>query len=84
MECLHDAILWDIDYLEDANLMDLPPEHAKALKENMGISEEYFRSVAPDPAPGQIASLRADLETLCREVAELGHPRKPDVQQPDN
>jgi hypothetical protein len=76
VECLHDAILWDSDYLEDGNFMDLPPEYAKALKENMGISEEYFRSVAPDPPPRQGASLRSDLETLCCEVAELGHPRK--------
>jgi len=73
-DCLHDAILWDIDYLGEGIFVDLPPERAKALKERLCVAEEYFLSVAPDPKSDQVAALIADLEALGHEVMVSGKP----------
>jgi len=74
MQCLHDAVLWDSDYLAENTLADLPPERSMDIKQRMGISDEYFRAVAPDPSPKQVAVLLAELNPLCHEMAEAGRP----------
>lgn len=75
VDCLHDAILWDSDYLGESNFVDLPPERSQNLKEEMGVADEYFQAVAQDPPPKQATALLAELEALCNEVAGLGHPK---------
>ena len=75
VDCLHDAILWDSDYLGESNFVDLPPDRSQDLKEEMGVADEYFQEVAQDPLPKQAAALLAELEALCEEVAGLGHPK---------
>ena len=75
VDCLHDAILWDSDYLGESIFTDLPPECSQALKQNMGVSEGYFLAVAPDPASAQVTALFAELMSLCQEVADRGHPK---------
>ena len=77
VDCLHDAILWDSDYLIEDTFVDLPPEEAEALKKDMGVADEYFLSVAPEPKEDQVAALLADLETLCHEVMLSGRPGGP-------
>jgi hypothetical protein len=74
IDCLHDAILWDTDYLGEELFVDLPPERARALKEKMGVADGYFLSVAPDPKADQVAPLLTDLEALCHEVMVSGKP----------
>ena len=81
-ECLHDAILWDGDYLGESIFTDLPPEQGRALKQNMGVSEGYFLAIAPDPTSKQMTGLFAGLTSLCQEVAERGHPKTSVVQEP--
>jgi hypothetical protein len=81
VECLHDAILWDSDYLGESIFTDLPPESSRALKQNMGVSEDYFLAVAPDPTSEQASSLLADLLALCQEVAKEGHPKAPTTRK---
>lgn len=75
VDCLHDAILWDSDYLGEVNFVDLPPDQSAALKEEMGVADDYFQGIVQDPPPKQLAALLSELEKLCLEVSELGHPR---------
>lgn len=75
VDCLHDAILWDSDYLGESIFTDLPPEKSRDLKQNMGVSEGYFLAVVPDPNSKQMTGLFAGLTSLCQEVAEMGHPK---------
>jgi len=82
VDCLHDAILWDIDYLGESIFTDLPPEQSRALKQNMCVSDGYFLAVAPDPTPKQMTGLFAVLTSLCQEVAERGHPKTFVVRKP--
>lgn len=82
VDCLHDAILWDIDYLGESIFTDLPPEQSRALKQNMDVSDGYFLAVAPDPTSEQVANLLGNLLSLCQEVAERGHPKTFVVRKP--
>ena len=82
VDCLHDAVLCDSDYLAEDTFADLPPERSLDLKQKMGISEEYFLAVAPDPPPAQVAALLAELNPLCHAVARKGRPGKSVVRKP--
>lgn len=73
-DCLHDAILWDSDYLDAGSFIDLPPERGEKLKELMGVDEEYFQAVAQDPSPRQLKAMITELEALCVTVAASGQP----------
>ena len=74
VDCLHDAILWDSDYLGEENFVDLPPEHAQAMRDVLGVSPEYYSAIAHDPAPPQLKILHDELETLCLRVSETDLP----------
>jgi len=78
VSCLHDAILWDYDYCEEDLFADLPPDHGRVVKEEMGVADGYFSAVAPDPPSKQVERLLADLKSLCREVAKRGQPKAGD------
>jgi len=82
VDCLHDAILWDIDYLGESIFTDLPPEQSRALKQNMDVSDGYFLAIAPDPTSEQVTNLLGNLLSLCQEVAEEGGPRKATTRKP--
>jgi len=75
VECLHDAVLWDTDYLGEGNFVDLPPERSRALKAEMGVTDEYFLSLAPELPSGEVDPVLADLEALCLEVARSGRAK---------
>lgn len=53
LEFLADQILWDRDYELASALLDKPPEVATAIKNVLGIDDEYF----VDPGPNDVASL---------------------------
>jgi len=78
VDCLHDAILWDNDYLGESIFMDLPPEQSRALKQKMDVSDGYFLAVAPDPTPKQMTATGGAGDVGCgnagyaiREVAAM-------------
>lgn len=49
IECLADNILWDRDWELDDLMVDSSPEKAQVLKLHLGIDDDYFTSIAPDP-----------------------------------
>jgi len=75
MELMHDAILWDFDYLDEDLLVDLPPEQGEFAKEGMRIAPEYFQAIAHDPSEQQVVILCNELETLCRNAFEPGNTK---------
>jgi hypothetical protein len=42
-----DRFLWDNDF-EDTGITDLPPEHADAVRQMMGIADDYYTAIPPD------------------------------------
>ena len=72
---LHNGILWDTDYLAEASYVDHSPARGKTLKERMGVSQDYFLAIAPEPTPPQMEILRDELEMLCLEISEALTPQ---------
>jgi len=88
MELMHDAILWDFDYLDENLFVDLPPEQGEFVREGMRIAPEYFQAIAHEPSEQQLAILCNELDTLCRNAFETGSTkaiksrRKASVKKP--
>jgi hypothetical protein len=66
---LSDCILWDADYESDDLYLDRPPEEARELRREMGVSEDYFAAVADDLTEEQTEAKVAELRSLCAAVA---------------
>ena len=52
LECLAGCVLWDNDY-ESEESLDLPPEKSKHLRQMLGMSDDYYTEVPPDPPDNQ-------------------------------
>jgi len=67
---LRDRILWDDrDYLVGDAFLDLDPAVGDALKEQLGIAEEYFSAAPIEPTRAGLEEIRASLRRIC------GRPR---------
>lgn len=54
IECLETRVLWDTDFLDEDLYADQAPETSQYLKEELGVPDEYFTAVAPDPTDGEL------------------------------
>jgi hypothetical protein len=66
-ECLEGRLLWDDDYAAEDTFVDQSPDQIAAMKQWMGISDDYFTAIAPDPLPDELESIRRRLDSLTRE-----------------
>ena len=57
IECLTDAILWDRDFEMAESFLDADPGVSNQRRRLLGIDEDYFTNVAPDPRPEQVMNL---------------------------
>ena len=53
IECLAGCVLWDNDY-EWQDSLDLPPEESRRMRTALGMDDDYFTDVPPDPPDGQV------------------------------
>ena len=58
VECLAGCVLWDNDYDSQLSL-DLPPEESRQFRAMLGMADDYYTDVPPDP-PDDQANLYAD------------------------
>jgi hypothetical protein len=65
VEDLENRILWDGDWELESNIADSSPEDAQRSKDFLGITDEYYLDVAPDPPDSEIPKLVRQLKTLC-------------------
>lgn len=66
IDALRDRILWDDrDYLIGDAFLDLEPSLGDALKEQLGIPEDYFSSAPVDPTRAGLENTRAILRRIC-------------------
>lgn len=65
IEALMFRILWDSDWEGEYVKPDEPPEDIGALRASMGIDDDYYAAVAPDPNLAQLVTIRASLWQLC-------------------
>lgn len=58
VECLAGCVLWDNDYASQESL-DLPPEKSRQFRSLLGMADDYYTDVPPDP-PDDQANLYID------------------------
>jgi hypothetical protein len=70
---LRDKILWDDrDYLAGGIFLDLDPAVGDALKEQLGIEDDYYSAAPVDPTPAGLEEIRASLRRICRRPRAWG------------
>jgi hypothetical protein len=66
LDSLMDRVLWgDRDFEAEELFLDSGPETTRFVKEQLGIADEYFIGVAPDPDSTQLDLIRESLRRLC-------------------
>lgn len=67
VECLAARILWDDDWAMESEFADATPETNRRLKAHLGIEDDYFIDIAPDPTDQQLSAIRDRLAALDRQ-----------------
>jgi hypothetical protein len=59
-------ILWDDgDYEMEDDFIDDDPRLSRAKMQIMGIPDDYFTAIAPDPTDDELVEIRQQLAELC-------------------
>lgn len=66
IESLADAILWDRDYEMAESFLDAAPDLARQRRELLGIDDEYYIAIAPDPPAHEIPRLLGWTRSIVR------------------
>jgi hypothetical protein len=69
LDFLLDQILDDRDYLAASLFVDAAPDLGRDLKNRLGIADDYYAAIPPDPAPEELEVARDHLRRIC------GRPR---------
>lgn len=64
IEDLADQILWDRDFEMAGMFMDSDPAMAAALKQAIGVENDYYSDAAPDLAPSEFQKVLNDVRQL--------------------
>lgn len=74
--CLAEMVLFDADCEMEHLFVDDPPEQSDALKEKLGIDDDYFQIPAPDPTDEEFRNHLFVLEALTGlrfDASQLGN-----------
>jgi hypothetical protein len=66
VDYLADFILWDRDYEMAGSFLDADPRVSEHRRRLMGIDDEYFTRVSPDPRPREIPRLISETRSIVR------------------
>lgn len=66
IDILAGAILWDRDFELADSFLDIDPGVSHKRRKMMGIHEDYFTSVAPDPRPEEAFALVSQTREIVR------------------
>ena len=67
IECLEGRVLWDEDW-DMVDHLDAAPEVAGRIKEELGISDDYFVAIPRDPSDADAERLLSELMALTRDA----------------
>ena len=67
LECLEDCVLWDNDW-EMEEQLDMDPDVSQRVKREMGIADDYFIAVPPDPTDDEAGQLLSELFELTADA----------------
>jgi hypothetical protein len=66
VESLADAILWDRDFEMAESFLDVDPGVSHQRRQLLGIDEDYFIAIAPDPRPDEVQGLISRTREIVR------------------
>jgi hypothetical protein len=66
VESLTDAVLWDRDFEMADTFLDIDPGVSQQRRQLLGINDEYFTTVAPDPRPRELEHLISATRDIVR------------------
>lgn len=66
IEVLDSYVLWDDDWNTPELVMDSSPEEARAVKQSLAISDDYYTAIAPDPTEADLKLARAALLEIAK------------------
>ena len=66
IEHLTDAVLWDRDFEMADSFLDVDPGVSQQRRRLLGIDDEYFTRVAPDPQPEELLNLVSRTRDIVR------------------
>jgi len=66
IEHLTDAILWDRDFEMSDAFLDSDPKVSQQRRRLLGINDDYFTHVAPDPLPDEVRRLVTFTQEIVR------------------
>ena len=64
VEILANCVLWDDDWRNEDLFMDVAPEVGRVPKRLLGISDDYYTAIPPDPNDTELDAVRARLREL--------------------
>ena len=67
LDCLESRVLWDTDWGLTA-VMDATPDNSCRGKKELGIDDDYFIAVAPDPSDEEAERLLGELIVLTTDA----------------
>jgi hypothetical protein len=63
---LMDQVLWgDRDFEAEDMMLDVNPDLGQGLKTYLGIDDDYFTGVPPEPSVAELTEIRGSLRRLC-------------------
>jgi|ERR1022692_3862146 hypothetical protein len=62
LEAMRTEILDDYDFSMEDQFMDMPPDQAAALKNQLNIDPDYFVALIEDPTPERLKEIRAEIK----------------------
>ncbi len=66
IETLEGRVLWDTDWMDEDLFLDVDPDTAAAVKQELDVADDYYTAIAPDPQEPEMAAIRARLRRLTR------------------
>jgi hypothetical protein len=66
IECLAEQVLWDSDYDVPDRYLDMSPDISMGIKKELGIDNDYFNAIAPDPRESELPGILDTLRELWR------------------
>ncbi len=66
IDYLADSILWDRDFEISGDFLDEDPEISRERRQLLGIEDDYFTQIAPDPRPSEVAGLVSATREIVR------------------
>ena len=64
VETLEGQVLWDADWLDEDLFLDADPDTTATMRQELGIADDYYTAIAPDPSERELVAIRGRLREL--------------------